>query len=450
MSTAQAIPANWSGPEGSQPQPAECADWSLTHRITFRFAFVYLTLYASYVLGNSAFTLIPWLSKPLDWSDWIWHRVVPWVGKHVLHLSGNVAYVRTGSGDTAFEYLKVFCFVCVAVVAAIAWSVADRKRAHYQWLDQWLRVLLRYAVAFCMLSYGFSKVFKLQFPDLSLARLIHTYGDSSPMGLLWTFMGASRAYTFFAGASELAGGMLLFFRRTATLGAMVTAGVMFNVTMMNFSYDVPVKLFSSHLVLICIFLMLPDMRRLANVLVLNRTAPPAEITPHFQRRWLRITAWLVKTSLIGSALGWTISADIKRQYGGSGTKAPKPALYGIWEAEEFTRNGQVVPPLVTDNSRWRKVVLQSPRAMMVRLMDDSVKRYSAQYDTDKKTVTIAPVEDAKQTAILAYVRPDTDHLLLEGRIGNDALMVKLRRIDETKFPLVNRGFHWINEFPFSR
>jgi hypothetical protein len=45
----------------------------------------------------------------------------------------------------------------------MVWSVLDRKRAEYHALHHWLRVLIRYYVAFVLFGYGFEKVYKLQF-----------------------------------------------------------------------------------------------------------------------------------------------------------------------------------------------------------------------------------------------------------------------------------------------
>ena len=103
-------------------------------------------------------------------------------------------------------------------------------------------VYLRLVLAATMIPYGAAKIFPWQFPAPTLSKLIQRYGDSSPMGLLWTFMGASRSYSFFGGATELLAGMLLVVPRLATLGALVCIGVMSNVLMLNLGYDVPVKL----------------------------------------------------------------------------------------------------------------------------------------------------------------------------------------------------------------
>jgi hypothetical protein len=101
------------------------------------------------------------------------------------------------------------------------------------------------------------------------------------MKLLWTFMGASIPYVIFTGAAEMLGGLLLAARRTTLLGALVCIGVLSNVVMLNFSYDVPVKLYSSHLLLMAVFLAAPDLRRLASLFVWNRRVPPAEQRPLF-------------------------------------------------------------------------------------------------------------------------------------------------------------------------
>ena len=69
------------------------------------------------------------------------------------------------------------------------------------------------------------------------------------MGVLWFSIGASPAYEIFIGLAEVGGGLLLFLPATAQLGAMM--GLMNSIAIftLNMTYDVPVKLFSFHLVL---------------------------------------------------------------------------------------------------------------------------------------------------------------------------------------------------------
>lgn len=51
-----------------------------------------------------------------------------------------------------------------------------------------------------------------QFPTPTADKLMQPYGESSPMGILWTFMGSSTAYTIFAGtAGEVLAAIPLLF-----------------------------------------------------------------------------------------------------------------------------------------------------------------------------------------------------------------------------------------------
>jgi hypothetical protein len=255
--------------------------WNAGLKIAFRFVFSYFGLYCfPFPIG-----VLPYTEKPAEWYELLWHKVVPWVAQHVLHLSQPITIFSNGSGDTTYDYVKVLCFFVLAAVVTIGWSALDRNRANYARLHQWLNFYLRFTLGATLLSYGGYKVIPSQFPALWQSRYLETYGDASPMGILWTFMGASASYTIFAGAVEMLGGILLFVPRLATLGALVGMGAMANVFILNMSYDVPVKLYSFHLLLLSVFLVLPDLKRLTNFFILNRPAEPAPPALRFQRNW---------------------------------------------------------------------------------------------------------------------------------------------------------------------
>src|SRR5262245_23311944 len=118
------------------------------------------------------------------------------------------------------------------------------------------------------------------------------------MGLLWTFMGSSGPYVIFSGAGETTGSLLILFRRTTTLGALVLGAVLTNIAALNFCYDVPVKINSSHFLAMCIFLAAPDVRRLTNLLIWQRPTEPRPWQLALPRPWLRIGAPLLKLTLL--------------------------------------------------------------------------------------------------------------------------------------------------------
>jgi uncharacterized membrane protein YphA (DoxX/SURF4 family) len=424
----------------SPPQP----EWNLATRIVFRFVCTYWVLYSLPAQGRVSFLdIIP----GAQFYDSLWRTIVPWVAIHVFHLSGPVTVYRpTGSGDTTLDYVQNLCMLVLAAGIAVVWSLLDRKRRDYRTLHAWLRLLLRYTLAFTLFTYGFGKVFPLQFPYPALNRFIEPFGDFSPMGVLWQFMGSSPAYTIFAGAAEVTGGMLLLFRRTTLLGSLVSASVLLNVVVLNFCYDVPVKLYSSNLLLMAVFLMAPDLGKLAGFLVMNRPVARATSSgPVFERRWMRISALAVKVLLVGFFLSQNIVADY-RGYQNAVVHPDRPPLYGLYQVESFIRNGKEVPPLITDASRWKTVVAQNAAIIRVRMMDDTLRNFAAQYDSSSSAVTLTGVSKI----ILTYSRPDANHVVLTGTLESDPLEIRMRRRDPSEFLLVNRGFHWINEVPFNR
>jgi len=64
-----------------------------------------------------------------------------------------------------------------------------------------------------------------------------------------------------------------------------------------------VKLFSSHLVLMSVFLMAPDLPWLTKVFLLGRSDAPRGYTPLVHRRWLDWTLFVVRSAVVFTYLG---------------------------------------------------------------------------------------------------------------------------------------------------
>ena len=226
-----------------------------------------------------------------------------WVARHLFHASGPMPNgYRGDNGDVAEEFGRLLLCVTIAIVVAACWSLADRRKPRAAWVSETLRVLLRYSIALGLASYAISKILPIQFPPLSPRTLQLRVGDLSPMSLLWTFMEYSRPYAFFGGLMECVAVLLLCFRRTATLGALVCLAVMTNVALLNYAYGVPVKLYATMITLSAAVLVLYDLPRLTALLVTNRaTVPTVESSPFHERiaaRW----RWTIKLALVGSVV----------------------------------------------------------------------------------------------------------------------------------------------------
>lgn len=424
------------------PQPR----WNLATRIAFRFCFLYFSLYvvATQMLGGLL---------PFNWirnlgSAPFFQRIVTWTGLRVFHLPSTPSFQTSGSGDRMVDYLQVFVLLVIAAGVTAVWSLVDRRRLNYRALDKWFRVFLRLGVGSTMLGYGMVKAVPLQMSAPGLTRLLEPFGHFSPMGVLWASIGASRSYEMFAGFMELIAGTLLFIPQLALLGAMVAFANAVQIFTLNMTYDVPVKLFSFHLILMSLLLIAPDARRIANVLIFNRVAEPSQQPPLFRRRWLVLIALALQLGYGGQLL-LDEYADAHRAWYQRGGGAPKSPLYGVWNIETMSIDGQTRSALVTDYGRFRRVLFQTPTAMSFQRMDDTFQGYAAKLDMAAKTITLT---SAPNTVVgtFKFDRPHPERLILDGTLDGRALHMEARLFDPARFPLLTRGFNWIQERPFNR
>lgn len=433
-------------PEPSPAPVAEPSRWSFATKFLFRFAFVYFVLYCF----PSNFDLFEFTTKPTEAINALWDAPVQFTAK----LFGLTAAVKpNGSGDTTYNYVQVLVTAVLALAGAIVWSIIDRRRPRYTKAYIFFRAFLRYALAAAMVQYGMAKVIPMQFAPPSLDRLMQPFGDASPMGLLWTFMGASKAYTIFAGAGELLGGLLLIARRTALLGALIVAGVMANVVMLNFAYDVPVKLYSSHLLAMALIIALPDAQRLARFFILQQPVAPAPLPRFTNKRGLEIAGIVVRVLVFASMIVFSAkeTLNIIRTTDPAKNRAP---LYGIWAVDRASAVGEA--------AKWTHITSEGKRVLGVMLDGGSRKRYPATYETNFSRLLIrtaptplpgsgipANAPKPKVTAQLTYTLPDANTLVLDGTWDGKPFHALAHR-DDHKFLLTTRGFHWVNEYPFNR
>lgn len=419
------------------------ATWSKTKLIVFRFFCSYLVIYN-----------LPFPIRVVFYLDGISRLyedtmtlLVLWVGQNILGLSALTRFYN-GSGDTTFNYVEILTFFFLALLTTLIWSIRDLKVTNYEVLSKWLRVYLRFSLSFIMIVYGSIKVIKSQFPDPSLVKLIQPIGNSSPMGLVWTFMGASEAYCIFTGGAEMLAGILLAFPQTTTLGVLLSIGVISNIVMLNFSYDVPVKVFSSHLLMMSIFLIKDDLKRLIKLFIFNQTVEKAELEPLFTKAWQNHLAQLTKAVFLIMVVTSSLqTADMRRNsYGDLGTKSP---LYGIWDVEEFEYDGKVLLPLTTDEIRWRRLIFDSPKQVAIHFMTNVQEPFDINFDPQRK-IFLTKISDPSVKGEF-FVEPLEDTVIkLTGQLRSYKIIAKLRKIDDSKFLLKSRGFNLVNEYPYNR
>ena len=122
-------------------------------------------------------------------------------------------------------------------------------------------------------------------------------------------------------------------------------------------------------------------------------------------------------------------------------------LVGEFEVETFTLNGEVVPPGKLDTRRWRKIIVKA-KNVDIQYMDGGSGPWHFNREATGSKIILHSL-DLWSTGIFSDHRKRTDSYV--GRKPQSGLLkINLRKIGENQFLLVNRGFHWVNEYPFNR
>lgn len=111
--------------------------------------------------------------------------------------------------------------------------------------------VLRYSLAFVMIIvYGYAKVVFKQF-QVNYTSLDMPLRDVSDLNLTWYFFGRSNVQTFMYGLFELLPGMLLLFRRTTLIGALLLFPTLANIFLVNLFNHIEYHTLLGSIVFLC-------------------------------------------------------------------------------------------------------------------------------------------------------------------------------------------------------
>jgi hypothetical protein len=136
------------------------------------------------------------------------------------------------------------------------------------------------------------------------------------------------------------------------------------------------------------------------------------------------------------------------------TPESKPIRSGLYDVTVFVKNGDTIPPLLYDTIRWRDIVFEKNGGGSVGTTDTMFwQRYrrgyfSSKVDTMKKEIVFSkfnPAFESFNLFTLQYEMPDSNSIILKGKIRNDSVYTVLHR-SKRHFQLTEKQFHWLSEY----
>jgi hypothetical protein len=125
-------------------------------------------------------------------------------------------------------------------------------------------------------------------------------------------------------------------------------------------------------------------------------------------------------------------------------ESTKSELYGIWNVEEISVDGQArTPELLDYDRRWRRVIFDSPNVIAFQRTDDSIAHYGASLDSRTHTINLTKGASRTWKSSFTFQRPAPDQLTLDGEMDEHKIHMKLQLVDFDSFRVLSSGFRWI-------
>jgi hypothetical protein len=226
--------------------------------------------------------------------------------------------------------------------------------------------------------------------------------------------------------------------------------------MMNLGYDIPVKLFSIHLVMMCLVLLIFEYKRI-QAFLLNNVVEKGDIyNPVFSKKWMRITGILLKLTFIVFA----IILPFVQSYGWY-TEGKKPSLPGlikpgVYEVTTFVLNKDTIPFNYSDSARWKDIIFDNSNSGSISTSDTMFRqRYGRGYfsysiDSAKRIISfvkqvVTSTVTPYQLGTLHFDFPDSNTIHLSGMLRKESLNLVLVKVGQ-HFQLADRQFNWRTEY----
>ncbi|MGO4921556.1 DoxX family protein [Maribacter spongiicola] len=415
---------------------------TITQKLILRFVFLYFLLYI-YPYGFE-------YTKEIDPNNFsFWKGVTTWFGKVFLGWEYNPNMLLNGF-DSKYDFTRFLLIAVISIIGATIWVFIDSKikKEYNNKLKILLQTILRYHIGLTLILYGLSKVFLLQFGTMDIDTLETPIGELNGMNFVWAFMSYSKFYGITAGLIEVIGGLLLLFRRTTSLGAFLLLIAMTNVVLMDIGYDVIVKMFAIHLLLMIVFLMWDDLKRLYDFFLRNKPSTAATYLPLFEGRKGKNTRNIIKGTLllyVFISFSFDMTERIKQQHSNHYKN-----FTSSHEIELFVKNGDTIPKSKINGNRWNKIRINDlsylPETLMILNEDNITQRYKFTVDTLTKKLHLTDFygEDKTQHK-LTYKALENKVYIYEGIFKGDSLRMRTRAKSISDYRLTRNGIRWIRD-----
>lgn len=195
-----------------------------------------------------------------------------------------------------FPPVIVFSLVGVSFLSSLVFPFIwqrqeNRQKINSEKIYAVIYAIIRYTIAFNLASFGWKKLFGLQF-------VVPNEISDKPMNqqsgewLTWFYFGHSFAFGVIIATIQIGGAYLLLFRRTLLLGATILFAFILNLTLINIFYQMNAGALLQSVILTIgiLFLILLDYDRLVELFLKSKSNLPSLSLKSLTKNIIRLSA----------------------------------------------------------------------------------------------------------------------------------------------------------------
>jgi hypothetical protein len=303
-----------------------------------------------------------------------------------------------------------FLTTVVAIIYVVIWQA--RKTNNPATLAFW-QGLIRYGVAYDLAEFGWVKICHLQLVT-PLSKLDLPYRSFSPADLFWAFYSHSYLFACILGGLQIAGAMLLLFRRTRLVGVFVLLPLLANILLMDIFYQIggSVVVHASIMMSGVLYFLFIEFARLREFFFAAKDRLPVVHLSKFYKMSIRLS--IICIPLLSIAL--------------LGKPDKHPQLIGKYEVKQLKMGQQLLYRANCADSILTVVYFDIKNSCVFEF-NTPLKRWNGTYSLENDHLHISWRSPADKPVFSGFLSPTGGQggLIMSGLLGNDSMNVVLQK-----------------------
>lgn len=373
----------------------------------------------------SCFFLLFMVFFPVVLDSWKLQKTITlFVFSGVAEFIGKVFSSKNYLIDFSSDSFSLYILMLILAIITIIISIFIKKRQNF---INFTNKIIPYYIAIILLKYGADKLFKGQFYQPEPNILFTKFGNLDQDILYWSVMGTSRTYSLILGLIEICIAVLLMFRKTQILGLVLAIFTFANIIIINFSFDISVKLFSITLLLMCIFALGNFWKIFYNFIINGQSSQLQSSDFYLNRKFQNII--LPLKILIFGLVFLQIFLPFYLSKNWNDDQAERPFLHGAYQV--FSQNS-------IKKTNIKYVFFHRNQYLIFMNNDDQTLDF--RYSIDKENQKIKYTNYNGKSQIFHFEIQEQDSLMI---LKNKNETLQLKYINWKKMPALQSQFHWI-------